>query len=90
MAFQKGRSGNPGGRPRKGDSMAEAIRQRFNPAKRNQAIDALVLDVQRGDAEQRRRTFETLAKHGWPHEQKATEMYFPNAKAVTVIHEHVE
>lgn len=64
MTFVPGRSGNPKGRPRKGDSLAEAIRSRWNPKQRRSAIDALSKKADGGDVQ----AFDQLAKRGWPHE----------------------
>jgi hypothetical protein len=50
MPFQKGKSGNPAGRPRKGDSAAEIVRERWNPKNRRQAIAALADKARKGDA----------------------------------------
>ena len=48
--FHKGKSGNPAGRPRKGDSVAEVIRSRWNKAQREKAIVALAKKAAKGDA----------------------------------------
>lgn len=64
--FQKGQSGNPKGRPRVGDSLAEVIRLRWNPVLRAKAIVALAMKAAEGDE----KAFEVLAKRGWPEEAK--------------------
>jgi hypothetical protein len=85
--FHKGKSGNPAGRPRKGDSLAEAIRARFDPTKRAKAILALAKKAMDGDIG----AFEVLAKRGWPDEAKG-ELFLnlPDNAAlpVRVIHEY--
>lgn len=87
MPFQKGNQlGNRKGRPRKGDSMAEAIRSRFNLSKRNIAIDALAKKAAQGDTQ----AFDVLAKRGWPDEAKGDlQINLPEATSVQVIHKHV-
>jgi hypothetical protein len=72
VTFIKGQSGNPAGRPRKGDSLAEAVRARLNPAKRREVIDRII-QILRDDGtnpDTRIRAFEALAKRGWPDEAK--------------------
>jgi hypothetical protein len=64
--FAKGQSGNPAGRPRKGDSLAELIRSRWDKAKRTRAILALAQKAAEGDVH----AFDTLCKRGWPDEAK--------------------
>lgn len=66
MPFKRGQSGNPRGRPRKGDSLAEAIRARWNRSARQRAVDALAKKASDGDVQ----AFDALAKRGWPDEAK--------------------
>lgn len=85
MPFQKGRSGNPKGRPRKGDSLAEAIRARFNASKRTAAIDAIadLANKPHDNPLARIKAFECLAKHGWPHEAKGAFDDLPDGVTLT-------
>lgn len=86
MPFSKGKSGNPLGRPKKGDSLAEAIRSRWASASRKKAIDAIARKAESGDTI----AFQSLAKHGWPDEAKGeVNLSFPDATSVQVIHKHV-
>lgn len=66
MPFKPGRSGNPAGRPRKGDSLAEVIRARWNKGLRHKAVDALAQKATGGDVQ----AFDALAKRGWPDEAR--------------------
>lgn len=87
MPFQKGKSGNPRGRPRKGDSLAEAIRARWKPESRRKAIDAIAKKADTGDLQ----AFGTLAKHGWPDEAKGElSINLPEATHVQIVHKHVD
>lgn len=72
MPFKPGASGNPKGRPRKGDSLAECIRARFDAKKRASALDKIIdLTTEAHDNPVARiKAFETLARYGWPHEAK--------------------
>lgn len=72
MPFRKGISGNPGGRPKKGDSLAEAIRKAGQPRYRREMIGKMwsIAADAHGDALSRIKAAEWIAKHGWPHEQK--------------------
>ena len=86
MPFTKGRSGNPKGRPRKGDSLAEAIRSRLNAKKRQDVIDAIIAKAAQGDVH----AFDVLGKRGWPDEAKGDiSINVPDATSVQVIHKHV-
>lgn len=85
MPFAKGRSGNPSGRPKKGDSLAEAIRARFDRKRRSAAIDAIagLTDKPHDNPMARIKAFECLAKHGWPHEAKGVFDDIPEGITVT-------
>jgi phage terminase small subunit len=50
MPFQKGKSGNPAGRPRKGRSQAELARESWDSEKRREAIAALADKARKGNA----------------------------------------
>ena len=91
MTFIKGRSGNPRGRPHKGDSLAEAVRARFDRPKRNQALDKIIALTTgpHKNPTARIRAFEVLAHTGWPHEQKGdVSIVTPEAKSVIVNHHY--
>lgn len=66
MPFKRGSSGNPKGRPKKGDSLAEAIRAGFDKKRRDAAVLAIAQKAEKGDI----LAFDTLAKRGWPEEQR--------------------
>lgn len=86
MPFQKGTSGNPGGRPKKGDSMAEAIRA-YDKKGQLRAIAAVWKKAEGGDA----MAFATLARYGWPHEARpGFALQFGAGVVPIIIHEHVE
>ena len=92
MPWHKGASGNPRGRPRKGTSLAEAIRRRFTTKKRHLAIDQIArLATDPHDAPAIRiAAFETLARRGWPEEARGElAINVEGASAVQVIHKHV-
>ena len=84
-----GRSPNPKGRPRKGDSLAEVIRQRWDAKKRQTAIDSIAAKASDGDIQ----AFDVLAKRGWPDEAKGElSLHIPEDAAlpIRIIHEHHE
>ena len=64
--FQPGVSGNPKGRPKRGDSLAEAIRLRMTPEHRARVLDAIIARATQGDVQ----AFDCLAKRGWPEEAR--------------------
>ena len=92
MRFQKGNQlGNRAGRPRKGDSLAEAIRARFDAKKRSEAIDKIAdLTTHAHDNPLARiKAFECLAKHGWPDEAKGElTLVTDDARPIRIVHEH--
>lgn len=93
MPFRPGQSGNPHGRPRKGDSLAEAIRARFNKRQRDAALDKIIglTTTTHDNPLARIRAFECLAKHGWPDELKGElALNFPQATAIQIVHKHVD
>lgn len=86
MPFKPGISGNLRGRPRKGDSLAEAIRARWNKPSRQKAVDALAKKAAEGDVQ----AFDALAKRGWPDEAKGElSINLPEATSVQIVHKHV-
>lgn len=83
----KGQSGNPKGRPRLGDSLAECIRARWVPAQRAAAIAALAARAAAGEAA----AFDILAKRGWPDEAKGElTLVTDPAAPPTIVHKHVD
>jgi hypothetical protein len=85
--FQKGKSGNPRGRPKKGDSLAEAIRAWWDKPRRKEAIQKLAQKAAAGDVA----AFEALCKRGWPDEAKGElSLNLPEGGflPVRVIHEY--
>jgi hypothetical protein len=85
MPFKKGQSGNPAGRPRKGDSLAEVIRARWSPDARKKAIEALATKAKAGDIQ----AFDVLAKRGWPDEAKGELLLNVPAGTIPLRVEHV-
>jgi len=49
MVWQKGRSGNPGGRPPAGESFAEALRGRLKPTTLSKLADKTIALAEGGD-----------------------------------------
>lgn len=72
MPFQRGISGNPGGRPKKGDSFAEFVRGGFKKPDREQALKKIIAIAtgQHDDHKARILAFTALHRAGWPHEQR--------------------
>jgi len=93
MGFQRGNTyGNRRGRPKRGDSLRDLIQHEGGKDGKLKMVRRMWTLA--GDPHDRPdiaiKASEWLAKHGWPEEAKSFEMHFPDAKAVTVIHEHVE
>ena len=70
--FPKGVSGNPRGRPGRGDSLAEQIRKALTKRRRKALLDRMcdLACEPHGDTHARIKAAEWLAKHGWPDEAK--------------------
>lgn len=56
MPFVKGQSGNPGGRPRVGESLAKAVRERFPPERLLEIAERLIASADSTDVRY---------AHGW-------------------------
>ena len=91
VTFRKGASGNPKGRPKKGDSLAECVRKHFPADQRRLAIQSIarLATTKHDENLVRIRAFESLARTGWPHEQKGeVNLELPGAAVVNVVHKH--
>lgn len=94
MPFQRGNTlGNRKGRPKKGDSLADLVRSEGGKAGKLKMVRRMwTLSSEPHDRPDIAiKAAEWCAKHGWPHEQKPDfNLSLPDAKAVTIIHEHVD
>ena len=66
MAWKKGECGNPKGRPRIKDSLAQQVRKWWQVADRRAAITALAKKATGGD----QLAYTALQKSGWPDEAR--------------------
>ncbi len=87
MTFQPGNTyGNRKGRPKKGDSLAEAVRAGFDRPTRLAAVKAIAAKAMAGNET----AFDVLARRGWPDEAKGElTINAPDATSVQIVHKHV-
>lgn len=90
--FQKGQSGNPHGRPKLGNSLAERIRLAGEANGWDEETIAQMWTLAakpHSDAHARIKAAEWIAKHGWPDEAKGTTTIKTDAQGnTTVTHVH--
>lgn len=92
MPFKKGQSGNPRGRPKVGDSLAEQIRKSASKERRTKLFDRMweLAAEPHSDPHARVKAAEWLAKHGWPDEARGVTTVTTEGGKTVVKHEHVQ
>lgn len=91
MSWKKGQSGNPNGRPRCGDSLAEQIRAAGTPERRKGLLDRMweIACAPHPDTHARIKAADWIARHGWPEEARGQTTVTTDGQVTTVTHVYI-